>query len=717
MEQLNGVVERVTYCNNENGFSVIKLKSKYFSDLVTLIGNLAAINIGSVITAWGEWKNNSKFGKQFIVIKYEESIPATIAGIEKYLGSGLIKGIRAANARKIVAYFKDDTIRIIEEEPHRLTEIDGIGQKKVETITKAWEQQKEIKNVMLFLQSHDISAAFAVKIYKNYGNNSVEIVKQNPYRLADDIWGIGFKTADKIAQSLGLKKDSYPRCKAGIIYCLNELSGDGHCFATTNQLLEITESLLELDKEIILNTINPMIQEKVIILDGKDAIYLPAFYHSEIGIANRIKEILSKSSIYSDIDMDGIISGIQRAANIEYDEIQIQAIKAAVRSKFMILTGGPGTGKTTITLAIIRIFEKLGANIFLAAPTGRAAKRMSEASGKSAKTIHRLLEYKPGMGYTKNSENQLDGDVLIIDEFSMVDTILMYNLLKAIPDKSIVVLIGDIDQLPSVGPGNILRDIIESEVVRVVKLNKIFRQSMNSMIITNAHRVNRGFFPSIESKKDSDFFFIEESEPQKAVELIKNLCTKRLPSYYKVDPVNNIQVLSPMVRGILGVSNINTLLQEALNSSTISIKYGGVYYKINDKVMQIKNNYDKGVFNGDIGKIAQVNTEDKYIIVNFDGNFVEYDLTEMDELTLAYAITIHKSQGSEYDIVVAPITTQHYVMLQRNLIYTCITRAKKIMVLVGSKKALAMSVKNSKSIERNTMLCERLLQLNRIEQW
>lgn len=711
MEYLSGIVERITYCNEQNGFSVIKIKSKGFSDLVTVVGNLATVNVGSVLRVKGEWKYDSKYGKQFSVVDYRETVPATITGIEKYLGSGLIKGIGPVYARKIVKHFKEDTLRVIEESADYLINVDGIGPKRVEMVKKAWQEQKEIKNVMLFLQSYGVSAAYAVKIFKAYGNESIKIVKNNPYRLADDIWGIGFKTADKIARQLGFAKNSYERCRSGIIYVLNELANEGHCFALRNQLLAEVEKVLELEESLIHSALGKMEEEKSIILeelDEKDAIYLPPFFFSETGTAKRIIEINAGQKTLSPGNIENIITGIQREFNIRYDPIQLDAIKIAAASKFVVLTGGPGTGKTTTILAIIRILQKMGKRVLLAAPTGRAAKKMSETTGMEAKTIHRLLEYKPSGGYQKNSENPLKCDVLILDEASMIDIILMYNLLKAVPDEAAVILVGDVDQLPSVGAGNVLKDIIDSNTVNVIELKRIFRQAMGSSIITNAHRINKGQMPVLKGKKDNDFFFIEEEAPQKIAETIKMLCTRRLPGYYKVNPFEDIQVLCPMQRGEIGAQNLNLLLQEGLNPGDISIKYGGAVFRLHDKVMQVKNNYDKNVFNGDIGIISKIDLEEKKLTIRFDGHEVDYDASELDEVVLAYATTVHKSQGSEYQIVVAPIAMQHYIMLQRNLLYTCVTRAKKVFVLVGTKKAIGIAVSNNSIRKRNTLLAKKL---------
>ncbi len=708
MEYLSGIVQRITYENAENGFSVIKIKSQNFPDLVTVVGSLAAINIGAIVRFKGEWKIDSKYGKQFAAQDYQETIPATVAGIEKYLGSGLIKGIGPKYAKKIVQHFKEDTLRVIEEAVDCLMEVEGIGEKRVGMIKKAWQEHKEIKNVMLFLQSNGVSTAYAVKIYKTYGNESIAIVKANPYRLADDIWGIGFKTADKIAQQMGFDKNSFSRCRSGIIYVLNELSNEGHCYASREQLPEEAGKMLELDKSLIELTIDRMIEEKTLICDEGEAIFLPPFYHSELGTAKRIQEIVFRESLYQGTDLDKILEMIQKMQKITYDDIQKEAIRTAVASKFMVLTGGPGTGKTTTTLGIIQAFQQFGANVLLAAPTGRAAKRLSEATGMEAKTIHRLLEYKPPEGYKKNRENPLTCDVLIIDETSMVDLVLMYNLLKAVPDQAVVILIGDVDQLPSVGAGNVLKDIIDSGMVNVVKLTRIFRQAQGSTIITNAHKINKGDFPELKGGRSRDFFFIEEEEPSKVVQIIQELCTKRLPAYYRIDPINDIQVLCPMQRGETGAANLNTVLQDALNPSEVSIKYGGNIFRLGDKVMQIKNNYDKNVFNGDIGSIREIDLETRTLVLNFDGNFIDYDSTEMDEVVLAYATTVHKSQGSEYQVVVAPFTLQHYMMLQRNLLYTCVTRAKRAFILVGTKKAVGMAVRNNQNTKRNTLLAERL---------
>ncbi len=705
MDNLKGIVERITYSNSENGFSVLRLKVENEAELITVVGSLASINPGTQLILKGNWKNDPKFGRQFLVESYKEELPSTLTGIEKYLGSGLIKGIGPVYAKKIIKEFGMDTIDIIEKDPKRLFQIEGIGKKRLEMIIRGWDEQKEIKNVMIFLQSHGVSTTFAVKIFKRYGKKSVKLLKENPYRLAEDIWGIGFKSADKIAGNMGFEAYSYARCQSGFLHILNEATNLGHCYLTKDELIEESLKLLETDQASIEEHLDRAIKDESLIMD-QSCVYIPAMLYSEIALSKRIKEVINAPSVLTFSDTDAVIARLEKEEKIIYDDIQKDAIKKAAQAKFMVLTGGPGTGKTTTTLGMIKVFEAMNARVILAAPTGRAAKRLSEASRMEAKTIHRLLEYKPGEGYKKNSENPLEGDVLIIDESSMIDLLLMHNLLKALPLHMKVFLVGDVDQLPSVGAGNVLKDIISSGRVDVVKLERIFRQAQDSQIISNAHRINKGLFPELKTGRQSDFFFIEEEDPEKVLAVISELCTKRLPRYYKVDPINDIQVLTPMQRGNTGAMNLNTVLQKSLNKNTRGLEYAGRSYYLGDKVMQIKNNYDKGVFNGDIGVISHINQEEKIIRVFFDNMHISYELDEMDELVLAYATTVHKSQGSEYRIVVAPLTTQHYMMLQRNLLYTCVTRAKEIMVLVGTKKALFLAIKNNKISKRNTRLGE-----------
>ena len=644
MIKIRCVVERITYQNPENGYSVLKCAVKNYNDLVTVVGNLVDVNVGSVLLIDGNWKVDAKYGRQFLAESWEETMPATVFGIEKYLGSGLIKGVGPKFARKIVQQFGTDTLEIIETDVKRLLEVPGIGKKRVDKITESWERQKEIKNVMLFLQDHGVSTAFAAKIYRQYGNESIQKVRENPFRLADDIWGIGFKTADSIAMKLGIGKEAFIRLRSGIMYTLSELADEGHVYAEREQLIRKASELLEAEYTSIIMTMDQMLKDEELI-----------------------------------------------------------------REKIMVLvlTGGPGTGKTTTTQGIIAAYRTFGLRILLAAPTGRAAKRMTEATGLEARTIHRLLEFKPPEGYQKNEETPLEGDVLIVDECSMIDIVLMNALMKAIPPHMRLILVGDIDQLPSVGAGNVLRDVIDSEVFPVVRLTRIFRQAQTSRIIMNAHKINAGEMPDTSNGKSTDFFFMTKEDPEDAARLIVELVNKKLPGYYRT-PASQIQVLTPMQRGVVGATNLNMALQEALNPKGEGLRRSGFVYRPNDKVMQIKNNYDKEVFNGDIGIIESVDLQDRTLLVNFEGRSIEYDATELDELVHAYATTIHKAQGSEYPIVVMPVLMNHFVMLQRNLIYTGITRAKRILVMVGTKKALAYAVRNVTVTRRNTLLKERL---------
>lgn len=704
MARIRCVVERITYQNPENGYTVLKARVKDYSDLVAVVGSLLDANVGSVLLVDGNWKVDSKYGRQFMAEAWEETMPATVYGIEKYLGSGLIKGVGPKFAKRIVRMFGNETIDVIEDDIDRLRQVEGIGEKRVNMIRESWQKHKEVKNIMLFLQSNGVSTAFAAKIYKVYGNESIDKVKENPYRLADDIWGIGFKTADTIAEKLGFGHDSFARLRSGIMYTLSELADEGHVFAQRQQLAEKAMDILEAEEPLIQMSLDHMIQAEDLIQED-EAIYLPAFNYAEKGTATKLIKLKSHAldtSLFTDI------SAIEAKLNIKYDDIQADAIRTAVNSKVMVLTGGPGTGKTTTTQGIIEAYKQMGLDILLVAPTGRAAKRMNEATGMEAKTIHRLLECKPPEGYQRNEDNPLDGDVLIVDECSMIDIILMNSLLKALPLHMRLVLVGDIDQLPSVGAGNVLRDIIDSNSFPVVRLTRIFRQAQKSRIIMNAHRINAGEFPDISNGRESDFFFINNEEPERVVEEIIKLVKTKLPNYYHVKP-SDVQVLTPMQRGIVGCTNLNQRLQEALNPEGDGLRRGGFVFRLYDKVMQIKNNYDKEVFNGDIGRIVGVDIQERQLEVLFDGRVVEYDISELDELVLAYATTIHKAQGSEYPIVVMPVLMTHYMMLQRNLIYTGITRAKKVLTILGTKKALFYAVKNVTVTKRNTKLKERLM--------
>ena len=705
MIKLRCVVEHITYQNPENGWSVMKVKVKDYKDLVTLTGSLLDVPVGSVLLCEGNWKVDARYGQQFVVESWQEVMPATIYGIEKYLGSGLVKGIGPVYAKAIVSRFGLETLDVIENDIERLLEVPRLGRKRVEKIRESWEKQKDIKEVMVFLQGYGVSTAYAAKIYRQYNKEAIKTVQENPYQLADDIWGIGFKTADGIASKMGYGNNDSRRCRSGILYTLNQLAEDGHVYAESEQLVTAAKELLQADEEPIRKAMADMIDAKDLIQDN-EVIYLPPFYYAESGSAKRLTSLLVNEIAENEVAEPDADYGMTNSGII-YDEVQQAAINQAMESKIMVLTGGPGTGKTTTTQGIIEAFKARGKQIILAAPTGRAAKRMTEATGMEAKTIHRLLEYNPMDGYKRNDENTLEGDVLIVDECSMIDIMLFYNLMKAIPANMRLVLVGDIDQLPSVGAGNVLRDIIDSNQIPVVRLTRIFRQAQSSRIVMNAHAINAGRFPNISNGKQTDFFFIKAEEADAIPGLIVSLVRDRLSRAYGYNP-KEIQVLTPMQRGNTGAGNLNIELQNALNPNGDALTRGGYTFRRGDKVMQIRNNYDKNVFNGDIGYISVVDTGERTLSVIYDGRVVEYDISELDEIALAYAITIHKSQGSEFPVVVMPITMKHYVMLQRNLIYTGITRAKKICVLVGTTKALAYAIHNQTVSKRNTKLRERL---------
>ena len=709
MAKLRCVVERITFQSPETGYTVLKARVKDYTELVAVVGNLLDANVGSVLLVEGSWKVDSRYGRQFMAESWEETMPATVYGIEKYLGSGLIKGVGPKFAQRIVRMFGTETIAVIEDDIDRLRQVEGIGSKRISMIKESWQKQKEVKNIMLFLQSNGVSTAYAAKIYKEYGNAAIDKVKENPFRLADDIWGIGFRTADTIAAKLGFGKDSFVRLRSGILYTLSALADEGHVYAEREQLADKAVELLEADIANVQMTLDNMLQAEELIFE-EDAIFLPAFNYAEKGTAHKLIQLAEDVSGFDSLRPESQVdvAALEKMLGIQYDEVQAQAVQEAARSKVMVLTGGPGTGKTTTVQGIIAAYGQMGLRILLAAPTGRAAKRMSEATGLPAKTIHRLLECKPPEGYQRNEENPLEGDVLIVDECSMIDIILMNSLLKALPRNMRLVLVGDIDQLPSVGAGNVLRDIIDSGRFPVIRLTRIFRQAQQSRIITNAHRINQGEFPDISNGRNTDFFFINNEEPEAAVQEIVALVSSKLPRYYGVKP-SEVQVLTPMQRGVLGGTNLNQTLQAALNPEGEGLRRGGFIFRLYDKVMQVKNNYDKEVFNGDIGRITAVDLQERTLQVMFDGRVIEYDVSELDELVHAYATTIHKAQGSEYPIVVMPILMTHFVMLQRNLLYTGITRAKKVLVLIGSKKALAYAVHNVTVSQRNTKLKERLM--------
>lgn len=716
---LQGQIERITYTNLENGYTVARLKVFGRRDMVTVVGTLMDPVPGEVLKLRGHWDYHPRYGEQFKIIDCEKKVPATEYGIRKYLGSGLIKGIGPKIAERIVNTFGSNTLDVIEDRIDHLGRIDGIGQKRIDMIRRAWQEQKEIRAVMMFLQSHGVGSGYATKIFKQYGNDSIPVVTENPYRLAMDIFGIGFVTADHIAEKLGFDKNSPLRAEAGIVYTLHQLADTGHVFYPLKQLTEKCADMLQISSEIIAVALAGLSTDRKIVVEdlnadpeiGDQAVYLSKYYLCETRIARRLLHLLNEPKNIRSVDEARAIEWVQKRSAIHLTPKQIDAVRSALKSKVLIITGGPGTGKTTIIRSIINIYKAMKARILLAAPTGRATKRMSEASGHDASTIHRLLEFSvAGSGFKKDEKHPLKCDILIIDEASMIDTILMHHLLKAVPEGATLILVGDINQLPSVGAGNVLRDIIDSGTIPVSRLSEIFRQAGKSHIIINAHRVNRGLLPINDKQAhDPDFYFIDQENPEKAVDIILKLVRDRIPSRFGLDPFNDIQVLTPMNKGIVGAINLNRMLQDTLNPAQDAVVRGQKRFRPGDKVMQIRNNYEKEVFNGDIGTIAHIDPDVQQIVISFDGSQIDYTYADLDEVVPAYAISIHKSQGSEYPAVIIPILIQHYVMLQRNLIYTAITRGKHLVVIVGSKKAMAIGVKNNTPQKRYTWLRHRLI--------
>lgn len=698
---LRFTILRIPYQNSENYFTVIQGEVSGISISVT--GAFPDIREGEEILATGEWKQHPKYGRHFDVVSWQEVLPNTTAGLEKYLASGMIKGIGPKYAAMIVAKFGLETMQIIDNDIERLREVKGIGAKRIATIRESWERHHVVKNIMIFLQGNGVSTAYAVKIYKKYGEDSIQTVREDPYRLAQDIDGIGFKIADSIAMNLGYTKDDSRRCAAGVLYTLGQMAASGHCYAETNTLVSEAAKLLEVEEQNIYGVLADMTDEDRIV-EEDFCIYLPAYYHAEKGVASRLRELgAHEPTIVNSID----VNSISVNTGVRYDQIQEMAIREALMATVMVLTGGPGTGKTTTTKGIIAALKHTGQKVLLAAPTGRAAKRMKEATGMDARTIHRLLEYSPKNGYVRNQYNPLEGDVLIVDECSMIDIILMYHLLMAVPTSMRLILIGDTDQLPSVGAGNVLNDIIQSRCFTTVRLETVFRQAQTSRIIMGAHAINNGKLPDLSNASDGDLFFLERNPDQKMAEELVDLIAERLPVYYKVRPTE-IQLLTPMRKGPMGTEELNRRLQTRLNPYGAALTRFGTTYRTGDKVMQIKNNYDKNVFNGDIGFIESVDLDELKVYAVFDDKRVSYDEEDLDELALAYACTIHKSQGSEFPVVVMPITMGHYIMLQRNLVYTGITRARNVCVMIGEKQALTYAIGNNIVKKRNTRLKEAL---------
>ena len=730
-EELKGTIERITFYSEEDGYTVARFQPEGRGDLVTVVGNLMSVNAGASLRLEGFWTTHAKHGRQFKVINYQTVLPATVEGIRKYLGSGLIKGIGPVTAKRIVKHFGTDTLDIIEHHPRRLREVLGVGMKRVEMVTQAWEEQRSIKEVMLFLQSHDVSTSLAVKIYKQYEDAALDVVREDPYRLARDIYGIGFLTADKIARKMGLPADSPQRVAAGISYVLSQLADEGNVYAPQGRLIKEAAEILDVPADLVETGVIQLEEEEQVHREEitypdpdrpgvatkeEKAVYLLPFYYGEVGVANRLRTLInverSRLAFYQSANWERVFAHLAERASQPLNAGQQEAVRTALTNKVTVLTGGPGTGKTTTVRTIIRLLEARSRSYVLASPTGRAAKRLSEATGREAKTVHRLLEFSPqrGFSFQRNEAHPLEADMVIVDEASMLDLLLTNHLLKAVDPASHLLLVGDVDQLPSVGAGNVLKDIIASGQAAVVTLEEIFRQAEGSLIVANAHRINRGQMPLF-AKGDTDFFLFVEEDPEKAADLVVDLVKTRIPRKFGYHSFDDIQVLSPMYRGAVGVSNLNARLQEALNPPSLAKgerRLAGRVFRLGDKVMQTRNNYDKEVYNGDIGRVVRLDLEDQIMVVRIDDRPVPYDFSDLDELVHAYAVSVHKSQGSEYPAVVMPVLTQHYLMLQRNLLYTGMTRAEKLVVLVGTKKAIAIAVRNNKIAQRHTALDVRL---------
>ncbi len=713
-EPLAGLVERVTFHSPDTGFCVLRVKVRGHRELVTVLGSAASIQPGEFIQASGRWDNHREHGLQFRTTFLKVLPPSSLDGIEKYLGSGMIKGIGPHFAKKLVTAFGEEVFDVIEHAPERLSTLDGIGPKRVERLTAGWADQKAIREIMVFLQSHRVGTSRAVRIYKTYGADAIPLVSENPYRLARDIKGIGFLTADQIAQTLGIEKTAMIRARAGISYTLTEAVSEGHCGLPLDELMPMAEKLLEIPTDILRDALQQELQDETLVADTigeRRCIFLSHLWHAEKVIAERLHALATGQPSWPNIDAEKAIPWVEQQLGVTLAESQRAAVEMAVSSKEMVITGGPGVGKTTLVNAILRILVVKGVSVALAAPTGRAAKRLSESTGMEAKTIHRLLEVDPRHGgFKRNIDHPLDCDLLVVDETSMVDVPLMASLMKALPNSAALMTVGDVDQLPSVGPGQVLADIIESGAVPVARLTEIFRQAAESQIVTNAHRVNSGHMPNLDVPRSdtSDFYFVEANDPEDGVAKIIEIVKHRLPKRFGFDPIKDVQVLCPMNRGGLGARALNVDLQKALNPpvDAVFIERFGFTYRVGDKVMQTENDYDKDVFNGDVGYVRRIDPDAQELVIEFDDTPVEYQFGELDEVALAYAITIHKSQGSEYPAVVIPMMMQHYMMLRRNLLYTGITRGRKLVVVVGQKQAVGLAVKGKVETRRWSKLAE-----------
>ncbi|WP_291323558.1 ATP-dependent RecD-like DNA helicase [Desulfonatronospira sp.] len=719
MKEIKAEVISLTFTNSDNGYAVARVQATGEPGQVTVCGYMGNLVPGEMLQLKGEWKEHPKYGRQFMVQEFEQLFPASISGIKRYLASGMIKGVGPIMAGKMVEGFGEKVLDILDSDPDRLLEVEGIGQKKLAKIKSSWSQQREIRNLMLFLQTYQIPTTFAARIYRKYGNESIQKLKDNPYDLVYEIRGIGFITADRMAIKLGLPPDSQERLQAGIAYQLFQFAEQGHLFYPAEDLLNKVQELLgDVSLQKIQTALNALEERKRVIVQDlpeqgiSRAVYLSFYYKVELDLAQRLCSLSTHPAALSPEKVSDGLERLERQEKIRLTPEQRQAVVEGCLNKTYIITGGPGTGKTTITRMLVRTFRDLGLKIKLAAPTGRASKRLSQATGAGAATIHRMLGFNPSGGFEHNEDNKIKAEAVIVDEVSMLDAALMVQLLRALPVTCRLVLVGDVNQLPAVGPGNVLKDILESETVPRAVLTSIFRQARESSIVVNAHRINMGEFPVASNKKppQADFFWVQQDDLSRIQELITYMVCQRIPAVYNLDPIKDIQVLTPMHKGDVGTSELNRLLQERLNPGPDAVVRGYRRFRVNDRVLQMRNNYEKDVYNGDLGWITRVNLEDSELSVDYDGKEVVYDLDDLDELTLAYAVSVHKSQGSEYPAVVMPVVTQHYLLLQRNLIYTGLTRARSLAVLIGSTKAMAMGLRSTGASKRYTHLRYRLQQ-------
>jgi exodeoxyribonuclease V alpha subunit len=714
-ETLSGVIERVTFHNPENGFAVLRVQATGRRDLVTVVGHLPSAQAGEYVEASGVWAQDRDHGLQFKAHDLRTTPPQTTAGIEKYLGSGLVKGIGPHFARRIVEVFGDRTLAVIDESPTFLREVKGIGPRRIQRIRSSWQEQKAVRAIMVFLQAHGVGTTRAVRIYKTYGEQALDVIQENPYRLATDVWGIGFRTADQLAERLGMDANSPFRARAALRYVLQQLSNEGHCGFPEEGVVARTVELTGIRPDVVARAVEEERAAGDLVREPEDEgpwLYLKPLFLAEVGVARTLRRLREGEHPLPPINLDAALAWVERKMGLELAATQRHAIRQATTQKVLVITGGPGVGKTTIVRGILEIFAAKKLRCALCAPTGRAAKRLSETTGREAKTIHRLLEFDPALGGFKRDRQQtLDTDLLVVDEASMVDVVLMNQLLRALPPWTCLLLVGDVDQLPSVGPGTVLADIIASGAVPVVRLTEIFRQAGQSWIVRAAHAVNHGEMPESAPAGQGDFYFIEADTPETILDRLVTLVRDRIPARFGLDPLRDVQLLTPMNRSELGARSLNARLQEVLNPpqpAAAEVQRYGVSFRVGDKVLQTVNEYQKEVFNGDIGRITRIDPVDQEVTVDFDGRAVVYDFGELDELALAFGLTIHKSQGSEYPAVVIPLHTQHFLLLQRNLLYTGITRGKRLVVIVGSRKALGLAVQRRDTARRCTALARRL---------